>query len=137
MAVAAIVGAAIVVGGAVYSADQQRKAARAQERANQRAARVEQLQGQRQRQEALRQQRIRAAQIQAQAANAEVSSSSAVQGALGSLESQGAANMAFANQIDTLSQQRLSFLRTADTYETRAGYGRTAQTIGSAVAGGG
>ena len=134
MAVAAVV-AVVAVAGTVYSADQQRKAAHAQQDANARAARVEALQGHRSRVEMVRQQRIRAAQIEAQAANANVSSSSAVQGALGSLESQGASNLSFASQIDTLNQQRLSFLSRADAYQLKAGYGKDVANLAFSVGG--
>lgn len=116
-----IVAAAVVTAGAaIYGVVEQRKANKETRRANERAARIEAIRGQRERVSAAAQNRQLGAEVFAQSAAAGVQGSSGVQGALASLSTQGAANQNFAQTIDQLNQERLSFQRRADGAAGRA-----------------
>lgn len=122
MAVAAVVGA-VAVAGTAYSVHEQRQARKEQRQANARAARIEAVRGQRERARALQANRIASADVFAASANAGVAGSSGVQGSLASFGTQAAVNFNFAEQVDTLNQERMRFLDRADAASTRAGYG--------------
>ncbi len=132
MAIAAVVG---VVAATAYSVHEQSVARREQRQANERSARIEAVKGQRERANALRQNRITQASVFAQGANAGVQGSSGVQGTLASFGTQAAVNFDFANNIDTLNQQRLSFINRAEGAQTRAGYGQQAAGLATSLYG--
>lgn len=130
MAVTALVG--LAVAGTAYSVREQREARQDQRKANARARRIEAVRSQRERARALQANRINAAQVFAQAGNAGVGGSSGVQGTLGALGTQAATNFSFANMLDTLNQQRLQYLDSAEGHLVRSNYG---QTVAGAVPG--
>lgn len=117
---------------AALSLYSQNKAKRETARANRIAARIEALQSHKSQVEALRQQRIARAEVVAQAASSGTSSSSPVQGALGALASQGAANQSYATALDILQQSRMRLLDKAGTSMTRVG---VADTVGRLIGG--
>jgi hypothetical protein len=131
-----VITAVVAIGATVYSVVQQSKAAKANKKANERAARIEAFRSARERGQALRQNRITAADLFARAANAGVAGSSGVQGALASQGSQAASELTFANQIDALNQERLRFLQRADSANANAALGGQIASIAGARIGG-
>ena len=122
----------VVLGGAaLLGLNEQRKgrkeAKKAAKEANRIARRQEELSSARNRIGALRHQRRLAAAARNQAANAGVQGSSAVQGAIGSLASDTASNISFANQQDELGAQSLRAQADAFKAQERIAIGQTVQ----------
>lgn len=111
---AGIVTAAVAtVATTAFSAYQQSRAASKQRKANRKAQRIEAIQAQRERVQAVRQNRIAASQAQAQAGNSGLLGSSGIQGGIAALQTQAASNLSFTNQIDALNTQRQGLLESA------------------------
>lgn len=121
--------AAVGVGYGVYSgekaADEQKKARRVQRR-------IEAVKSQRERINALSQTQVERARLEAAAASEGSGASSGVQGAAGALASNTNANIAFANQLTALNDQRLSYLSNAETASNRANLGFQVYSVASA-----
>jgi len=126
----AAVATAAVVGGTVYSAQQQSKAAKSQRRASDIERRRQQLQRQRERTRAIRDTRIAAARAAQSGANQGVSGSSGAQGGVGSILSQGAANISFLDESGRLSDQASVQLGNARKYTARAQTGAAVAQLG-------
>lgn len=98
----------------ITGADQLKRSADAAEAANERAARIERIQAQRQRVQALRTARIQLGQAQQLGVNSGVSGqgfeSSGLSGAVGAFQTQLASNFNFTDQLNTLSMQRMNLL---------------------------
>lgn len=120
-----LVGAAIA--GSAVSAREQRKGRKAAEKQNEAARRAEELKAARQRVGALRSQRRQAAAARNQAANAGLQGSSAVAGAIGSLASDTATNIAFGNQLDELGARSLRAQTDQLRAQEQAQLGQTVQ----------
>lgn len=111
---AGIITAAVVgVAATGYSLYEKDRARSKQKRANKKAERIEAIQAQRSRVQAIRQNRIQASQVTASAGNSGLLGSSGVQGSLAGLASEAAANLSFTNQIDALNTQRQGLLNRA------------------------
>lgn len=131
--VAAAVTAVVATGVSLYSQNESREEA---QKANRKAARIEAVTGARNRAKALAENRVTQAQVFALAANNGTQGSSGVQGALAGLGSEGAANFAFANQVDSLNAQRLKAQGRSDSASALAGTAGQVASIGFNVAGG-
>lgn len=134
-AAVAVVGA--IVGG-VSAADQARQTRHANADARKMAA----LQAQRERLDAIKQERAQMANLEAGAQGSSGStglgrgstSGSGLSGAETGLSAQTGSNISFANQIDTLNQQRLRALSGADTARTWGQVGATISSTSGAIA---
>lgn len=118
---------AVAIAGLAFSVYQftEQQEAQAQARQEREEAREVQqrtalAQNRRERQQAIERARRRRAAVQAQAQARGALDSSAVQGALGSLQSQTVANQSFQRQLQQLESQRLSNLDAASRAEGRA-----------------
>lgn len=128
MAVTAIVGAAVVGAGAsVVSMQNQKKAAKQQRRAAELQRQRDRAAQQRQRAAAIRETRLAAARARQAAANQGVGGSSGAQGGVGSIISQGTANISFLDQGMRVGDQISERLGRAAQYRQRA---QTAQAVG-------
>lgn len=127
---AAVVSTVAVVGGTVYSAQQQGKAAKAQRKAATLERRRQQLLRQRERSKAIRETRIAAARASQAAANQGVAGSSGALGGQGSIVSQGAANISFLDESGRLSDQASEQLGQARRFQARASTGATVAQLG-------
>lgn len=83
--------------------------------------------------ETIRKSQIERATLAQQAANSNVANSSAVQGGLGSVQSQTGANLGFANQIFSLNSQAASRISKIDSLNANR---KLAMTIGTFFLGG-
>lgn len=115
---AAAVVTAIGIGVSSYESNKSRQEARA---ANRQAQRIENVKAQRERVQALRQNRLSVATQEALAGNAGVADSSPVQGAIASSQTQTAANIGFANEIDSLNAIRMQHIDAAQGAQSDAG----------------
>jgi len=120
MAIVAAIGATVAAGATVVSAVNQSKAAKAQGRAAALEERRQKLARARERSRGIREARIAAAQARQAGANQGVSGSSGAQGGVGSIISQGAANISFLDESGRLSDQATEQLGHARRYTTRA-----------------
>lgn len=128
MAVSAIIGSAVVSAGASISSMQsQKKAAREQRRAAELQRQRDRAAQQRQRAAAIRETRLAAARASQAAANQGVAGSSGAQGGVGSIISQGTANISFLDQGIRVGDQISERLGRAAQYRQRA---QTAQAVG-------
>lgn len=128
MAIAAVVGGAVVSAGASISSMQnQKKAAREQRRAAELQRQRDRAAQQRQRAAAIRETRLAAARASQAAANQGVAGSSGAQGGVGSIISQGTANISFLDQGIRVGDQISERLGRAAQYRQRA---QTAQAVG-------
>lgn len=128
MAVSAIVAGAVVsAGSSVVSMQNQKKAARQQRRAAELQRQRDRAAQQRQRAAAIRETRLAAARASQAAANQGVAGSSGAQGGVGSIISQGTANISFLDQGIRVGDQISERLGRAAQYRQRA---QTAQAVG-------
>ena len=128
MAVSAIVASTVVsVGATVSSMQNQKKAAREQRRAAELQRQRDRAAQQRQRAAAIRETRLAAARASQAAANQGVAGSSGAQGGVGSIISQGTANISFLDQGIRVGDQISERLGRAAQYRQRA---QTAQAVG-------
>jgi hypothetical protein len=132
--------AAVSAAGAGYSTYEQMQARSAQNKANQQNVAIEQLQSQRNQIMALRQSRIASAQVFAQGAaeggaGGLLQPSSGVSGATAGFATQTNANIGFARQIDTLTQNRYSYLSKANTDMGNAQLGEGISNTGKQLIG--
>lgn len=129
MAVTAIVAGAAVVGAgaSVVSMQNQKKAAKQQRRAAELQRQRDRAAQQRQRAAAIRETRLAAARARQAAANQGVGGSSGAQGGVGSIISQGTANISFLDQGMRVGDQISERLGRAAQYRQRA---QTAQAVG-------
>ncbi len=142
MAVTAIVvGAALAVGGTVYSADQGRKAAHQQADANARASRIEALRERQDIVNRIRETRIAQASIENAGVNQGVQGSSPLVGAQVAIGSDTANNIGLQGQISQLRTEKLSLeqraaqrLANARLGESFAQLGMEAATLGASKA---
>lgn len=127
--------AAVVVSAATtaLSVQQQKKANVERQKADAIAQRQEQVRATRERAQALRQNRLQQAEVFAAAANQGAMGSSSVQGATAALGTQTAANIGFANQIDSLGAMRQQSLELANKFNNRAS---TIQQVGGTISNG-
>lgn len=130
---AAAVTAVVATGVSLY---EQNAARTDQKKANRKAARIEAVTGARNRAKALAENRVTQAQIFALAGNTGTQGSSGVQGGLSALGTEGASNLAFANQVDTLNAQRLKAAGRADSASNVASLAGQVGSIGFNIAGG-
>lgn len=103
---------AVAVLSTAFSAQQQRKAAKAQEEASKQASAAEQVSQQQQTRQQIRQNRVRRAQLAQAASSSGAGTSSAASGTAAGLSTDLASNLAFqqgqintANNITSLNQQ--------------------------------
>lgn len=129
MAVSAIVvgAAAVGAGASISSMQNQKKAAREQRRAAELQRQRDRAAQQRQRAAAIRETRLAAARASQAAANQGVAGSSGAQGGVGSIISQGTANISFLDQGIRVGDQISERLGRAAQYRQRA---QTAQAVG-------
>lgn len=120
MAISAIV-AAVSVGSTVYSINQQKKAARAQQR-------QQQLQSRRSQRQAIREAQIRQAQLSSSALGLGAAGGSAVSGGLSSLSSQVGGTLGYASQMSGLSKEISLASQRAQTAGAVADLGATVFT---------
>ena len=128
VAVAAVVGAAAVVGGTIYSASQTAKQGKAQRRQYKFERQLAQNQAAKQRRDAIRAARIAGADLAQFAETTGGSTSSSFLGAMGSIQSQLTANLSFLDTNQKLADQ-------ASIQAGKAAQAATNASIGSAVAG--
>lgn len=114
----AAVAAGVVLTG--VSIQQQRKAAKAQERATEVQERIQNVKAARQRREQIRQARIARAQILASGQAAGTSQSSSVAGGVSDVSTQFGSNVNFLNTVQTLSEKQGDFLTKASRASTNA-----------------
>jgi len=114
--------AAIVAGIALtgVSIQQQRKAAKAQNRATEVQERIQNIKAARQRREQLRQARIARAQIVAASEVSGTSQSSSVAGGLSDVSTQFGGNVNFLNTVKSLSERQGDFLSKSATASSNA-----------------
>lgn len=124
---------ALITAATVYTVNEQREARKDQKRANARARRIEDVRSQRERMRALQTNRINAAQVFAQAGNAGVGGSSGVQGTLAAFGTQAAGNWNFATTVNTLNQERMRALDSAEGHLARASYGQAAAGLAASL----
>ena len=129
MAIQAIVAGAAVVGAAssVSTMQNQEKAAKEQRRAAELQRQRDRAAQQRQRAAAIRETRLASARATQAAVNQGVAGSSGAQGGVGSIISQGTANISFLDQSARVGDQISESLGRAATYRQRA---QTAQGVG-------
>lgn len=124
--------AAVAVAATTINVVQQRKAAKENKEANDRARRIEAVRAQNERANAIREQRRAAASvIQAGAAGGTLSGSG-TQGALAGYATDSAANLSMTNQLDALNAQRTDHLAAASRAQD---IGQLAQSAGSGIVG--
>lgn len=124
MAVGAVIAIAAV--GVGYGVTEQRKARKAGEEANRRAARIESLREQRDITDRIRQQRIASASIEAAGVGNGLSGqSSPFVNAQSALESDTNANVRLLGQVGGLRRQKLEFQRIAEARLARSDLGFT------------
>lgn len=122
--------AAVAVAATTINVVQQRKAAKENKEANDRARRIEAVRAQNERANAIREQRRAAASvIQAGAAGGTLSGSG-TQGALAGYATDSAANLSMTNQLDALNAQRMDHLAAASRAQD---IGQLAQSAGSGI----
>lgn len=112
MAITATIVAVAGLGTSIYEGNQQQKASKS---ANNFQKQQADLQAQRQKVDAIRQSRLAAASAVQAGANQGVSNSSAVQGGVGSIISQGNSNVSFLDHFNYLSDQASIELGKAQT----------------------
>jgi len=127
--ITAVSGAATVV-GTVYSINQQKKAARAQEASLAAQQQQQALQVRRSQRAAIRQQQIQQAQLQAGALGMGVTGGSALAGGGASLASQTGEALGFGSQMSGLSRRITMFNQQAVDYGTRAKTGQAIAGLG-------
>lgn len=131
----AVVATTAAVGGSVYSAKQQKKAAKA----NARAARIQQQQQQaaqaRARRNAIRETRNAYGSTINQGALSGVGDSSGVQGGVGGIISQGSYNLSFLDEQARLGDQAATQLGLGAKYASRAATGAAIANLGFAALG--
>tara|TARA_R100000951_G_C2626589_1_gene176212 strand:- start:358 stop:876 length:519 start_codon:yes stop_codon:yes gene_type:complete len=139
MAIVAAVGAVVSAGATVVSAGHQKKAAKAQQRAADLEQRRQKLARARERSRGIREARIAAAQATQAGANQGVSGSSGVAGGVGSIISQGNANISFLDESGRLADQASEQLGKARSYTVRANNASAVAALGAQAfsAGGG
>lgn len=124
---------AVIVGGTtVASISEGRKARKQSKRAQQEANKAKKLRSQREAIQNVRQGIIARAQVVQQAEAGGLGGDSAVQGALGSIQSQVGGNIGFINRIFELQQRANAFNLAAQNSTFRA---NAFQTIGNAIQG--
>lgn len=129
--------AVITAVAAVYSANEQRKAGKEARKAAKMERRIAEAENVRSRREAIRERLIQAARLENQAATSGTSDSSGVQGGIASLGSQTASNIGFSSQVESMNNQRLSFLDAAAAAQGRAQVGAAVGSVSSSFAPGG
>ena len=135
MAVAAIVaGTAVAAGGTIYSGQQARKSAKANQQAVALQRRQNKIEQDRARRAAIREARLAYGQTANSGANGGVSDSSGVQGALGSITSQANTNLSFLDESGRIADQASEKLGLARKYEYRANTGASVAQLGGQVA---
>lgn len=135
-AIGILIGAATAVSaaGTIYSGQQASKAAKAQRNANRLQQQQNAIEQQRARKNAIREARIARGQALNQGANAGVSDSSGVQGALGSITSQANTNLSFLDEASRIADQASTQLGIAQKYTVKAQTGASAAQLGGQVA---
>ena len=118
----------IIAGSLLYGANEQRKASKQQRKAAQTERRMAEVENVRSRREAIRERILQTEALRNQAAVTGTMESSGFQGGVASLGSQTASNIGFQTQLESLNNQRLSFLDKSAKSISNAG---TAQAIGS------
>jgi len=123
-----VAAAVITAVSAIESQRQQRKARKEDEEAREIQGKRDELANARQRRRALVESRRARASAVSEGVSAGVSGSSAVAGAAGSVQTQGATNVSFLNQIESLNVARLGHLNKA---ASATGKAATATAVGS------
>lgn len=124
----------LVVGGTAYQIDQQKKAERRSERANQRAEAARKARAARERRQLARQSILARSQAEmAGVATGAGGGSSNIQGAMGAATAQGAGNIGFVSGMDELAGQINSLNMQARKATTLAGYGKAAADLGMQI----
>ena len=125
---------AVAVVSTAVSVDQSKKARRQQRRAADLAQKGARLEASRGAAEQVRQSQIARASALQQGENQGASGSTAVAGAVGSIQSQTGGNIGFANQIFGLQQSRNSLLLAASDSQGRAaGFAQLASIAGGQI----
>lgn len=128
--ITAVSGVATVA-GTLYSINQQKKAARAQEASLAAQQQQQALQVRRSQRAAIRQRQLQQAQLQAGALGMGVTGGSALAGGGASLASQTGEALGFGSQMSGLSRQITMFNQQAVDYGTRAQTGQAIAGLGS------
>lgn len=110
----------VAAAGTVASAQQQRKASRAQRRSQETQQRIADVQASRERREQVRQARVARANLQAQAVGAGVETSSSAQVGQAQVGQQLAGNLSFLDTVGDLSRQASIFNIQAAQAQSRA-----------------
>lgn len=134
---AVITTAVVVAAATVYSAVQQRKAAKATKRAQKAQQRQAELAAARERRDAIRQQRVQQGSIEAQAANTGLVGSSAAANASGNVTSRTNENLSFMDMIGELTRKQQMAMNAAAKYQRMASYGEAVASMASSFGGGG
>ena len=122
--------AAVAVAATTINVVQQRKAAKENKEANDRARRIEAVRAQNERAKAIREQRRAAASVIKAGAAGGTLSGSGTQGALAGYATDSAANLSMTNQLDALNAQRMDHLEAASRAQN---IGQLAQSAGSGI----
>jgi hypothetical protein len=128
------VGVGVAAVGTIESAHAQKKAANALQDQNAVLRQQTQLQGMRQRMDAIRTGRAALAQVQQSAENQGVSTSSAAQGGQGSIVSQMISNVSFLDAYNKMTDLAEQYGATAEKYKAKADMWGTIENFGFKVA---
>lgn len=129
MAVFTAIALGVAAAGAVYSGVQQRKQAKAQQKAIRAEQRRADIANARERRFAIRNARIAQASIQSQAASTGLTGSSSAAAAASNVQSRLGENLSFLDQNAQLSAQASAANEAAARYATRASYGQTVTNL--------
>lgn len=130
---ALITSAVIVAGATVASYTQQRKAAKAQAKAQRAQQRQADIANARERRAAVRAARVSRASVESQAAITGISGSSAAEGSIANITSETNSNLSFLDQNAMLSEEASRANQQAADYASRAqGYADLASLAGKA-----
>lgn len=132
---ALITSAVIYAAATVYSAVQQRKAAKAQRRSIKAQQRMADLAAARERRSAIRNARVQQASIESQAANTGLVGSTAAAGASGNVTSRTNENLSFMDMTNYQAQQASKANEDAAKYQSRAATGEAIGKLASGVGG--
>lgn len=132
---AVITLAVIAVAATVYTAVQQRKAAKAQQRAERLRQRQAELAAARERRQAIKNARINRASIEAQAGNTGLTGSSSAEGAMGAVTSGLNENLSFLDRTGQMTRKINAANNAAASYLQRAGYGEAVASIAGSIGG--
>lgn len=130
-----VVTAIVTAAAAVYSAVQQRKASKAQQRSLRAQQRQAEIQNTRERRAQIRQGRVQAASIEAQAANTGLFGSAAAAGATANVQSRVGENLSFLDQMGELAQAASIANQQAAGYASKAQLGEAIGQIASSIGG--